>query len=165
MLRGAFNRRIGLMASELEGWEGSVTFVYTAGMSRLNPWRWLAPALLAVAVAPAPGVTAERDGAARYTLEVPAGEWKTARLRRLPKGTELQLRVDAERSFGVAVFGSLSEGGGPDLQAPLIQGGSQIGLTLRFTVPRDDDYYVGVSNPTEAAQVMRIGFQAFVSSP
>ena len=79
-------------------------------------------------------------------LDVPAGQWKAARLSDLTKGAVLALQVESSGDILVAVLDSKSYRGKPDTERPLFAG--QVEKRLSFTISVQDpgDHYVVLDN-------------------
>ena len=65
-------------------------------------------------------------------LDVPAGQWKAARLKDLAKGAVLAIQVESNGIILLAVLDSKSYRGKPDTERPLFAG--QVDKRLSFSV-------------------------------
>jgi hypothetical protein len=92
----------------------------------------LLAALLFLAAAPA--VAAD----AAVSLEVPAGESKNVRLRNLPLGTMLAIRIVSSGKLAVALVSQK--------QKALFRGALERRLSFRVQIPESGDYYLVLSN-------------------
>ena len=105
-----------------------------------------AAAFLAGAEAQAAG------GTAQVSIEIPAGKTKTVRLRNLPLGTHVTIRIDAGGKLGVAlVSGAQLKSRTPEA---LFRGALDRRMTFQVVIPESSDYYLVLDNrrATEAVK-------------
>lgn len=95
-------------------------------------------ALLCLAAAPA----AAADAA--IAIEVPAGQSKSIRIRSLPAGTQIAVRITTSGRLLVALVG-MKQFKVPGAK-PLFRGAVQDKLSFRVSVPDADDYVLVLNN-------------------
>ena len=104
-----------------------------------------AVALLAGAQARAAG------GTAQVSIEIPAGKTKTVRLRNLPRGTQVTIRIDADGKLVVALVS------GVQLKSPkpeaLFRGALDRRMSFKVVIPESSDYYLVLDNRRATAAV------------
>jgi hypothetical protein len=96
--------------------------------------------LLLLAAAPALAVEAA------VTVEVPAGQTRSIRLRGVPAGAVMAVRIEADGRVLVALVGARQmkdPGGKPKA---LFRGATQRKLSFRVSVPERDDYFLVLNN-------------------
>jgi hypothetical protein len=97
-----------------------------------------AAALLAGAEAGAAG------GTVQVSIEIPAGKTKTVRLRNLPRGTQVTVRIDASGRLVVALVSGLQ------LRSPrpeaLFRGALDRRMSFKVVIPEPSDYYLVLDN-------------------
>jgi len=103
---------------------------------------------LAVALGAAALLTAAEAGAAggtvQVSIEVPGGKTRTVRLRNLPRGTHVTVRIDASGKLVVALVS------GVQLKSPkpeaLFRGALDRRMTFKVVIPESSDYYLVLDN-------------------
>ncbi len=106
--------------------------------------RALLTALLVAALAPASAPASAADAA--VTLELPAGETRHIRLRKLPEGSTVAVRLVASGQVLVALVGAQQL---KDRQKPpkaVFRGALKRNLTFRVVIPQSDDYLLVFNN-------------------
>jgi len=91
-------------------------------------------------------------GTAQVSTEIPAGKTKTVRLRNLPRGTNVTVRIDAGGKLGVALIsGAQLKSRTPEA---LFRGALDRRVTFRVMIPESGDYYLVLDNrrATEAVK-------------
>ncbi len=78
-------------------------------------------------------------------LDVPAGQWKAARLKSLPKGATLAVKVESSGDVIVIILDSTSKGE-PDTSRPLFTGKVEKRLSFSVTVSEAGDHYLVLDN-------------------
>jgi hypothetical protein len=100
---------------------------------------------LAISVALLLGHTAPVVAATvQVSTEVPAGKTKTVRLRRLPRGAIVAVRVRSSGALQVALVSALALKS-PDPKS-LFRGALESKLTFQVVVPASSDYYLMLDN-------------------
>jgi hypothetical protein len=107
--------------------------------------------LAALLLAAGPALAAE----VAVTVEIPAGETRSIRLRGVPAGAVMAVRIEADGRVLVALVGAKQmkdPGGKPKA---LFRGAAQRKLSFRVSVPERDDYFLVLNNRqgTEARSV------------
>jgi hypothetical protein len=100
----------------------------------------LAAALLLLA----PGLAAAADAA--VSLELPAGQSKNIRLRNLPLGTVLAIRIVASGKLLVALVSQKELKSSERAPKPLFRGALERKLSFRVVIPEPGDYYLVLNN-------------------
>ncbi len=80
------------------------------------------------------------------TVEVPAGQTRSIRLRGVPAGAVMAVRIEADGRVLVALVGAKQmkdPGGKPKA---LFRGATQRKLSFRVSVPERDDYFLVLNN-------------------
>jgi hypothetical protein len=103
----------------------------------------LASALLAVTLI-AGGVAPARAAAVQVAVDVPPGKSKTVRLRKLPQGTAVAVRIRAEGSLVVALV-SVAELKRPKPEA-LFRGAVEREMSFQVRIPAAGDYVLVLDN-------------------
>ena len=85
------------------------------------------------------------SGPFTVNIDVPSGQWKAARLKNLPKGATLAVRVESSGDVIVAILDSTSKGE-PDTSRPLFTGKVEKRLSFSVTVSEAGDHYLVVDN-------------------
>jgi len=85
------------------------------------------------------------SGPITVNLDVPAGQWKTARLKNLPKDAMVAVKVESNGEILVALLDSTSKGT-PDTSRPLFAGRVDKQLSFSVTVAETGDHYVILDN-------------------
>ncbi len=85
------------------------------------------------------------SGPFTVNLDVPAGQWKAARLKGLPKDATLAVRVESSGDVIVAILDSTSKGE-PDTSRPLFTGKVEKRLSFSVTVSEAGDHYLVLDN-------------------
>lgn len=94
------------------------------------------------------------SGPVSVKLDVPAGQWKAARLKNLPKDAVVAVRIESSGDILVALLDSTSRGK-PDRSRPLFAGRVEKRLSFSVTVVEAGDHYLVLDNRkgSEARQV------------
>jgi hypothetical protein len=103
----------------------------------------LAVALGAVALLTGAEAGAE-GGTAQVSIEIPAGKTKTVRLRDLPRGTHVTVRIDASGKLAVALI-SRAQLKSPAPEA-LFRGALDRRMTFQVVIPESGHYYLVLDN-------------------
>ena len=85
-------------------------------------------------------------GPIRLNVDVPSGQWKTARLRKLPKETVVAVKVECEGDILVAVVNTKNYLIYPKVPRPLFLGQVVKRLSFSVSIPESDDYFVVLDN-------------------
>ena len=104
--------------------------------------------LLALALGTAALLTGAEAGAAggtvQVSIEIPAGKTRTVRLRNLPRGTHVTVRIDADGKLVVALVS------GVQLKSPkpeaLFRAALDRRMTFKVVIPESSDYYLVLDN-------------------
>jgi len=78
-------------------------------------------------------------------VDVSAGQWKAARLKKLPKGAVVSVKVESSGDILVGLFDSTSRGK-PDVSRPLFAGRVGKKLSFSITVEKTGDHYLLLDN-------------------
>lgn len=79
-------------------------------------------------------------------MEVPAGQSKHIRLRNLPSGAVLAVRIASTGRVLVALVGGKQLRGKKDGPKPVFRGAVERKLSFKVTIPEADDYYLVFNN-------------------
>lgn len=90
-------------------------------------------------------------GSAQVSTEVPAGKTKTVRLRNLPRGTDLAVRIDADSKLVVVLISRAQLKSGA--REALFKGALDRRMTFKVVIPASDDYYLVLDNRRGEAAV------------
>jgi len=85
-------------------------------------------------------------GPVRISIDVPPGQWKTARLKSLPKDAVVAVKVECEGEIVVGVVDTKDYLTYPKSPRPLFLGRVLKQLSLSLSIPESDDYYVVLDN-------------------
>lgn len=85
---------------------------------------------------------------ATFRVDVPAGKLKTVRVRNLPAGATLAVKVRTSGDVQVILLGQRASDRRPDVARPLFQGRTDTSMTFSVITPRAGDYYVILDNRT-----------------
>jgi hypothetical protein len=85
------------------------------------------------------------SGPVTMNLDVPAGQWKAARLKNLPKNAMLAVQVESTGDILVGILDSTSKGQ-PDTSRPLFTGKVDRRLSFSVTVSEAGDHYLVLDN-------------------
>lgn len=80
------------------------------------------------------------------SLQLPAGKWKTVRLRNLPKDAVMAIVVNATRSITVSLLSEADYRRFPRLQDPIFLGSVERRLSFTVTIPATGTYYFVLDN-------------------
>jgi hypothetical protein len=97
----------------------------------------------------APSAFAE-SGPVSLNLDVPAGQWKAARLKNLPKGAMVAVQIVSNGPILVGLLDSTSQGQ-PDTSRPLFAGQVEARLSFSVTVSEAGDHFLVLDNRRGAA--------------
>jgi hypothetical protein len=89
---------------------------------------------------------ASTGGPIRLNVDVPSGQWKTARLRKLPKETVVAVKVECEGDILVAVVDTKNYLIYPKVPRPLFLGQVVKRLSFSVSIPESGDYFVVLDN-------------------
>jgi hypothetical protein len=84
----------------------------------------------------------------KLSIEVPAGQWKTARIKNLPKDAVITANISSDRDITVVLLDQGSFEKYPDIQHPLYQSKVHEKLSFTVTIPDRGHYYVVLDNGT-----------------
>lgn len=119
----------------------------TDGRRRVALW------LLCLAFLGAVGTAPIAQGAeAQLNAKVPASKWKAVRLKNLPEGTKLSLRVIADGSLSVILVHETELKRYPKAISPAFQGTLDRSLTFSVVIPDSGNYYVILDNRRNAQE-------------
>jgi len=107
-------------------------------------FRAFVAALLLVAVA-ANGPVAHA-AQAQVNSKVPAGKWKAVRLKNLPEGASLSVKVAANGSLIVILVHEAELKRYPEPISPAFQGTLETTLTFSVVIPDSGNYYIIIDN-------------------
>ena len=85
------------------------------------------------------------SGPITVNLDVPAGQWKAARLKNLPKDAVVAVQVESSGDILVGLLDSTSQGK-PDTSRPLFTGRVERRLSFSVTVTEPGDHYIVLDN-------------------
>jgi hypothetical protein len=85
------------------------------------------------------------SGPVSLNVDVPAGQWKAARLKNLPKDAVVAVQVESNGDILVALLDSTSKGQ-PDTSRPLFTGRVEKRLSFSVTVTEAGDHYLVLDN-------------------
>ena len=127
----------------------------------LIPQSWLRGALAATA-ALLLGISPVADAAkALVNVEVPAGKWKGAKLKNLPKDARVGIRVETSGSLDVILIHADELKRFPAAVSPEFQGSAERKLAFSAVIPRAGDYYVILDNrPNDTPRKVKLLIQA-----
>jgi len=91
-------------------------------------------------------VEASTRGPVRLNVDVPPGQWKVARLRKLPKETVVAVKVECEGDILVAVVNAENYLLYPKMPRPLFLGQVVKRLSFSVSIPESGDYFVVLDN-------------------
>jgi hypothetical protein len=98
------------------------------------------------------GAAQARAASAELNAEVPAGKWKALRLRGLPQGASLSVRVETSGPILVLFVHQEQLKGFPEKPVrPAFRGSVERRLAFRLSLPLAGDYYVILDNRKNAA--------------
>lgn len=97
----------------------------------------------ALAFVPGPHAAAA-GGTAQVSTEIPGGKTKTVRLRNLPRGTSVTVRIDAEGRLGVVLISRAQLKSGA--HEAVFKGVLERRMTFKVVIPESDDYYLVLDN-------------------
>ena len=83
---------------------------------------------------------------AQVNSKVPAGKWKAVRLKNLPEGASLSVRVIANGSLSVILVQEAELKRYPQAISPAFQGTLERSLTFSVVIPDSGNYYVILDN-------------------
>lgn len=116
-----------------------------AGLRRLQPWALLTLAVL-LAI-PSLGTVAEpAQKAVAATVEIPAQGWKGIRMRKLPAGARLDLKIASDGDIVVQLLDADAFEHLPLGATPLVSGRTDTTLSLSTRVPSSGEWYVVLDN-------------------
>ena len=101
-------------------------------------------ALLVIAVVA--DVSVAQAAKAQVNSKVPAGKWKAVRLKNLPEGASLSVRVAANGSLVVILVHEAELKRYPSAISPAFQGTLERTLSFSVVIPESGDYYVIFDN-------------------
>jgi len=101
---------------------------------------------------------------AQVNSEVPAGKWKAVRLKNLPEGAGLGIRVIANGSLAVILVHEAELKRYPEPVSPVFQGTLDRTLTFSVVVPESGNYYVILDN-RRGAEERRVRVQIEARRP
>ena len=104
---------------------------------------WLSCLLLALTAGPMSLAYAAK---AQVNSKVPAGKYKAVRLKNLPEGAELGVRVIANGSLSVILVHERELKRYPKAISPAFQGTLETSLTFSIVIPDSGNYYVILDN-------------------
>ena len=114
-------------------------------MKAINPLRaFLAAALLAAALATS--ATSACAAQAQVNSKVPAGKWKAVRLKNLPEGASLSVKVAANGSLVVILVHEAELKRYPEPVSPAFQGTLERTLSFSVVIPEAGNYYIIFDN-------------------
>lgn len=87
------------------------------------------------------------SGPVIFNMDVPAGQWKAARLKSLPKDAVVAVQIESSGSIIVGFVDSISQGQ-PDTSRPLFTGRVEKRLSFSITVAEPGDHYLVLDNRT-----------------
>ena len=90
------------------------------------------------------------SGPVSLNIDVPAGQWKAARLRNLPKGAMVAVQIVSNGPILVGLLDSTSQGQ-PDTSRPLFAGQVEARLSFSVTVSEAGDHFLVLDNRRGAA--------------
>ena len=85
-------------------------------------------------------------GPVRMSLDVPPGQWKTARLKSLPKDAVVAVKVECDGEILVGIVGTKDYLTYPNAPRPLFLGRVLKQLSFSVSIPEAGDYYVVLDN-------------------
>lgn len=97
-------------------------------------------ALLFLAAGPAAGAEAA------VATELPAGQSKSIRLKNLPLGAVVMIRIASSGRLLVALVGAKQLKGAEGSPKAVFRGAVERKLTFRIVIPETDDYYLVLNN-------------------
>jgi hypothetical protein len=90
-------------------------------------------------------------GTAQVSIEIPAGKTKTVRLRNLPRGTHVTVRIDAGGKLGVALIsGAQLKSRTPEA---LFRGVLDRRMTFQVVIPVSGHYFLILDNRRGSAAI------------
>jgi hypothetical protein len=90
------------------------------------------------------------SGPVTLNVDVPAGQWKGARLRNLPKDAVVAMQVESDGAILVALMDAESYRASPDKRRPLFTGRVENRLSFSVTVQTSGDHYLVFDNRSGA---------------
>ena len=116
-------------------------------------------ALAALLCAPAPAGAVE----ATLKVDIPAGKWKSVRLKSLPRGTSLDLKIESSGPVRVILVDSVELRKFPNTRA-LFEAAMEKKLAFKVVIPRGGDYFVVFDN-RQSAQAPQITLNIKAQAP
>lgn len=104
-------------------------------------------ALIAALLAAAPGHSPAAE--AKVSIDVPAGRWKTVRLKSLPSGARMSLEIITSGKIRIIIVDGTELKRFPKTRA-LFEATVEKKLGFSVVIPRTGDYYVILDNRTSA---------------
>ena len=101
--------------------------------------------LLLVSLAFLASNTFAASGPISLNMDVPAGQWKAARLANLPKDAVVAVQVESSGEILVGLLDSTGQGG-PDTSRPLFAGRVEKRLSFSVTIAEAGDHYLVLDN-------------------
>ncbi|MGD2127003.1 MAG: DUF4344 domain-containing metallopeptidase [Desulfobacteraceae bacterium] len=86
------------------------------------------------------------SGPVRLNVDIPAGQWKGARLRNLPKDAVVAVQVESDGDILVALLDAASYQASPDKRRPLFTGRVEKRLSFSVTIQTSGDHYLVFDN-------------------
>ena len=83
---------------------------------------------------------------AQVSSKVPPGKWKAVRLKNLPEGAGLSIKVVADGSLVVILVQEAELKRYPDPVSPVFQGTLETALSFSVVIPESGHYYVILDN-------------------
>ena len=102
---------------------------------------WLTAFIGCLALPAAPAFAVE----ATINVDVPAGKWKGVRLKSLPRGVSVAIRIESSDALRVIVVDSSELRRFPNTR-PLFEASMEKRLGFSVVIPRGGDYYVVFDN-------------------
>lgn len=113
------------------------------------------------------GPAVAQQNQARLSVEIPAGQFKTLRLRNAPAQAQVALAVKSSARIVVSVLNEADARTYPQTQEPLLTAPVEQAMSFSVTLPATGNYYVVFDNTrgTEAAKVQMALRAARARSP
>lgn len=91
---------------------------------------------------------------AKLAIDVPSGQWKTIRLRNLPKGSAIRVEIKSNGPVVVALVNETKHEKYPDIERPLFESNIHDKLTFSVKIPASGHYYLMFNNISGIKDVM-----------
>src|SRR3972149_7987737 len=85
---------------------------------------------------------------AQLSIDVPAGKWKSVRLKNLPKNAAIRIEVQSDKAVTLSVMDEANYKKYPNVKRPLLQSRVINKFSVTVKIPASGHYYVVFDNTT-----------------